>query len=81
MNSYELSLDKKAKEIEWSRDKCDKYDYMIALFCGMAAGIIDALFVRVPGQGQLSKLTDKGTDDFVKKIANILWRGDERRRL
>lgn len=78
MSSYDLTLDKKAKEIEWSKDKCDKYDYMIAAFCGLSAGIVDALFVGAPGQGKLGKLTDKGVDNFVQKVANMLWKGDGR---
>lgn len=78
MGSYELALDKKAKEIEWANDKCDKNDYIIAAFCGLAAGIIDALFVGAPGQGKLGQFTDKGADKMVQKIANMLWKGDGR---
>lgn len=78
MSTYELTLDRQAKEIEWSKAKCDKYDYMIAAFCGIAAGIIDALFVGTPGQGKLGQLTDKAADDMVQKIANMLWSGDGR---
>lgn len=78
MSAYEISLDKQAKEIEWARAKCDKYDYMIAVFCGLSAGIIDALFVGAPGQGKLGNLTDKAADNMVQKIANMLWSGDRR---
>lgn len=78
MSRNEAILDKRAKEIEWSKDKCDEYDYMIAVFCGFAAGIIDSLFVGAPGQGRLGVFTDKGADEMVKKIANMLWQGDGR---
>lgn len=78
MKKYEQALDKSEKEIEWSNDKCDKYDYMIAAFCGMMAGIVDALFVGAPGQGKLGQLTDKGADQMVQKIAKMLWNGDGR---
>lgn len=78
MGTYEVALDKQAKEIEWSNAKCDKYDYMIAAFCGLTAGIIDALFVGTPGQGKLGQLTDRGTDNLVQKIANMVWSGDQR---
>jgi hypothetical protein len=78
MSTYELSLDKQAQVMEWSKVKCDKYDYMIAVFCGIAAGIVDALFVNAPGQGKLGSLTDKGADDMVSKIAAMLWNGDGR---
>lgn len=78
MNSYELALDKKAKSVEWSRAQCDQYDYMIAVFCGFSAGMIDSLFVKTPGQGALGKWTDKQTDNFVQNVAKMLWRGDGR---
>ena len=78
MSKYEVSLDKQARNIEWGQEKCDKYDYAIAAFCGMAAGIIDALFVGMPGKSKLGKITDKSADEMVKKIANMLWKGDER---
>lgn len=78
MPAYELALDKQAKEMEWSNAKCDKYDYMIAAFCGFSAGIIDALFIGIPGQGKLGQLTDKAADNMVQKIANMLWSADGR---
>ncbi|WP_251496699.1 hypothetical protein [Otoolea muris] len=78
MSSYELALDRRAKEIEWENDTCDQYDYRIAAFCGLAAGVIDALFVGAPGQGALGRLTDKGADALVQKIAVMLWKGDKR---
>ena len=78
MSTYDIILDKRAKEITWSQDKCDCYDYMIAIFCGFAAGIVDSLFVGIPKQSKLGVLTEKGTDEFIKKIANMLWAGDGR---
>lgn len=78
MAKNEIILDKRAKEVEWSKDKCDKYDYMIAVFCGLSAGIIDSLFVGAPGRSKLGNLTDKGADEMVQKIANMLWNGDGR---
>lgn len=81
MSQKEAIFDKNAKEIEWSKDKCDKYDYMIAVFCGFAAGIVDSLFVGAPGHSKLGAFTDKGADEMVKKIANLLWNGDGRSNL
>ncbi|WP_052107741.1 hypothetical protein [Clostridium novyi] len=78
MRAKELALDKRACEVEWTNDKCDKYDYMIAAFCGFSAGIIDSLFIRTPGQSKLGNLTDKGADAFIQKLANMLWQGDGR---
>lgn len=59
-------------------DKCDKYDYLIAVSCGLAAGIVDALFIGVPGQGKLGRFTDKSADGLVQKIAKMVWNGDGR---
>lgn len=78
MSMYENSLDKQAEKIEWGREKCDKYDYMIAAFCGLSAGIIDALFVGTPTHGKLGQMTDKAADDMVQRIAGVLWSGDGR---
>ena len=35
-------------------DSCDKSDYLIAAFCGLVAGVVDALFVGKPNLGQNS---------------------------
>ena len=49
--------------------KCDKYDYLIAGFCGVVAGIVDSVFVGAPGEGVLGKWTDASTDFVVKTLA------------
>lgn len=71
MTSNEISLDLKAKKVEWSKDTCDKYDYLIATFCGAAAGIIDIFFVGTPGMSKLCNSTDVATDEMVKKFAKM----------
>ena len=81
MSIYEGIVEKRVKEIEWSNDKCDKYDYMIASFCGFAAGIIDSFFVGIPGKSKFGMLTDKGADEMINKIATMLWNGDGRSNL
>lgn len=78
MAKYELSLNENEIEATWAKDKCDKYDYMIAASCGMIAGVIDALFVKTPGQGGLGNITDAEADKMVQKVANMLWKGDGR---
>ncbi len=78
MNAKELALDRQAQGNLWQAGQCDKNDYMIAAFCGFAAGIVDALFVRAPGAGRLGRLTDRGADAFVQKVAVMLWKGDGR---
>lgn len=35
-------------EQEWTNAKCDKYDYLIAAFCGGISGLIDVFFVGDP---------------------------------
>lgn len=59
------------KKEEWANAKCDKYDYMIAAFCGAAAGLIDILFVGAPGMSKLGKITDKAADELVIKAAKL----------
>lgn len=72
MTSNEIALDLKAKEVEWSKDTCDKYDYLIAAFCGATAGIIDVFFVGAPGMRKLGNFTDEATDEMVKKFAKMV---------
>lgn len=52
---------------------CDKYDYMIAGTCGLIGGLIDILFVGVPGEGALTRFADDATDKAVEKFAS--WNG------
>lgn len=59
------------KKEEWTHAKCDKYDYMIATFCGAAAGLVDILFVGAPGISKLSSFTDTAADELVKKAAKL----------
>lgn len=57
---------------EWASDKCDKYDYLIAAFCGATAGLVDVFFVGIPGQTKLGRFTDAVTDEIVKKFAKMV---------
>ena len=54
---------------DWNHAVCDKYDYMIAGFCGSIAGLIDVVFVGIPTDSKLVGLSDKATDELVKKFA------------
>lgn len=78
MNTYDIALNNNSKQVNWINDKCDNYDYMIAVFSGAVAGIIDSLFVNSPLNTKLGTLSDNVTDNIVKKIANILWQSDTR---
>lgn len=63
------------------KPQLDQYDYMIAAFCGVAAGLIDAFFVKSPGEGKLGVWTDKKADDFIVTLSQNLWSKDEEKRL
>lgn len=63
---------------EWSRAKCDKYDYLIATFCGAAAGLIDIFFVGDPLTSVLGKNMDTAADGLTKKAAQFFWKNDQR---
>ncbi len=69
-NSVEL-INEIGYSDELSHARCDKYDYLIAAFCGMSAGVIDIFFVGAPGQGALGKFTDVQADNLVKKFAKM----------
>ena len=52
------------------QDKCDKWDYLIAVCTGAIGGIIDIFFVGSPMENsQLLQWTDNQTDSFVKFFA------------
>ncbi|MFD3447116.1 hypothetical protein ACFDTO_21175 [Microbacteriaceae bacterium 4G12] len=60
---------------------CDKYDYLIAGFCGVATGLIDAFFVGMPGESKLGNWTDKKVDGLVEKFAQSVWKADKKKEL
>ena len=64
---------------------CDKYDYMIAAFCGAVCGIIDSFFVKMPSSikednSALGKWTDKQADNFIEHLSKGLWNKDSKKR-
>lgn len=51
-------------------DKCDKYDYMIAVACGAIAGLIDVFMVGAPAvNGSLQVWTDAQVNQVVIAFA------------
>ncbi|HNX35985.1 MAG TPA: hypothetical protein PKM57_15250 [Kiritimatiellia bacterium] len=58
------------------RANCDKYDYLIATFCGFTMGLIDVFFVGMPGQSALGEWTSQRVDDCVIGFAKIIYRTD-----
>ena len=57
---------------------CDKYDYLIASFCGVGAGLIDSFFVGMPTASKLGDWTDKQTDNLVEKFSKKIWEVDKK---
>ncbi|RMC93023.1 hypothetical protein D9O40_18265 [Clostridium autoethanogenum] len=60
------------EKYELLEGKCDKYDYAIAAFCGISAGLIDMFFVGEPKLSSLGKWTDDQTDNVVKRFAKVV---------
>ena len=52
-------------------DKCDKYDYMIAVCCGVIAGLVDVFFVGAPKNSMLGSWTDSQTNKCVMSFAKM----------
>jgi hypothetical protein len=75
--SQRIEFEKLVKEeFTLKNAQCDKYDYMIAATCGLIGGLIDVLFVGLPGQGKLTHLTDDSTNRAVEKFASLNgWKG------
>ncbi|MCU6496739.1 hypothetical protein LPN04_02910 [Rugamonas sp. A1-17] len=76
-DSQRIALEKRIRdEFTLKGASCDKYDYMIAGTCGLIGGLVDILFVGLPGEGPLGKLADGATDALVEKFAGLLgWDG------
>lgn len=59
-------------------NKCDKYDFLIAVGCGAIGGIIDIFLVGSPGNSALGNWTDLQVDNAVKNFAKISgWKPKE----
>lgn len=52
-----------------TRDKCDKFDYLIAVGCGAIGGLVDIFLVGAPGDSVLGEWTDKQVDGVVMTFA------------
>ena len=56
-------------------DKCDKYDYLTAVACGVLGGLIDILLVGEPGNSVLGAWTDEQVNHAVVSFAKIMgWK-------
>ncbi|MFI9921705.1 hypothetical protein Q4388_13790 [Acinetobacter baumannii] len=75
--SQKVALQKRIKEeFSLKNANCDQYDYMIAGTCGVIGGLVDVLFVGMPGQSPLGNLTDDATNQAVQLFAKMNgWKG------
>lgn len=63
---------------EWIDGKCDKYDYLVSVFCGSTTGVIDIFAVNILGHSIIGDFTDAKTDEMVKKFASFTgWKPRE----
>lgn len=53
------------------KPEMDRYDYIIAAFCGVASGLIDSFFVGRPGQSKFQNIADKEVDKIIIKLAEF----------
>ena len=53
------------------QDKCDRYDYLVAVGCGAVAGLIDVFLVGAPGDSKLQTWTDSQVDKAVMGFAKM----------
>lgn len=66
------------KELLLLKDKCDKYDYLIAAACGVIGGLIDVFMVGSPKDSALVSWTDSQVDNVVKSFAKLVgWKPAE----
>ena len=66
------------KELLLLKDKCDKYDYLVAVGCGVIGGMIDNFMVGSPKDSALVSWTDSQVDNAVKSFAKLVgWKPAE----
>ena len=77
MDDVRMRYEKLAARIELAKGrKCDKYDYMIAVFCGVSAAAVDILFVNKPTNSILGDHADRFSNEMLEKIADKQIRRD-----
>ncbi len=58
-----------------AKDTCDRYDYLAAVACGAAGGLIDIFLVGTPGNSALGNWTDAQADRAVMSFARKMgWK-------
>lgn len=72
---YSLLVNSKSNQELFYNDKCDKYDYLTAVACGVIGGVVDIFLVGAPGDSVLGKWTDAQTDKAVISFAKKMgWK-------
>jgi hypothetical protein len=76
-DSQRIELEKRIKEdFTYKNAECDKYDYLIGASCGLIGGLIDMLFVGMPGSGNLTQFSDEMANSSVEQFAKLCgWKG------
>lgn len=65
-----IRMDTNLKKVFY-HDKCDKYDYLVAVGCGAIAGLVDIFLIGSPAEGKILKWTDAQVDRTVMRFARI----------
>ena len=76
---YPLMLNRSENQaLLQGNDKCDKYDYLTAVACGVIGGIVDIFFVGAPRDSKLGDWTDTQVDNAIKVFAKMVgWNPKE----
>lgn len=73
MNSNDLVISStENRNLIQNDNKCDKYDYLVAIACGAIGGMIDIFLVGTPGNSCLEKWTDKQVDSAVMGFSKLV---------
>lgn len=74
-----LTNSEENRELLRKQDKCDKYDYITAVACGVVGGMIDIFLVGAPGDSVLGNWTDNQVDHAVMTFARYMgWNPKEK---
>lgn len=71
-SSTQITFSDKDRESIQNGDKCDRYDYLTAVACGVIGGMVDIFFVGTPSSSVLGKWSDAQVDNAVKRFARLI---------
>ena len=71
MGDVDISTIRKESNLKevFYHDRCDKYDYLLAVGCGAIAGLVDIFLVGSPADSKLLSWTDSQVDKTVMLFA------------